>query len=115
MNDPGSDAFMLLDIDLLHWGNINDYWGMLAPAAIITANGTLEYLPSLLVEIQIVDKNLQPWSGWIPEVAIISQAQLFTGRLTGFGIRNHLYFATSPGNADLAVASFHGAHFALLH
>ena len=42
---------------------------------------------------------------WFPEVAVETPIQPGTQyRLSGNAMRNHLYFATAPGNANLFVA-----------
>ena len=82
--------------------------------SVALAVGVIEYLPSLWVDVQLVNEDHQPWSDWIPEQAIIRVARQLTFRLSGQAIRNHFYFATPPGNRELVVASFRGGLFSLL-
>jgi hypothetical protein len=114
MNDTGSDVLSVFNTDLTLLGNNNGYngWGFLA--FITDANGTVTALPTISVQVQLVRDNNTPWSDWIDEVAIVRQVAPNLSRLSGAGIRNHLYLGTAPGNHRLAVAATKGGLTSLL-
>lgn len=70
---------------------------------ITTANGQV-YQQFIWIQIQLVRADGTAVSDWIDEMGTISTAEPATMRLTGDLIRNHLYFATAPGNQYLYVA-----------
>jgi hypothetical protein len=55
-----------------------------------------------------------PWSNWIDECAIVKPALPGIIRLSGTGIRNKLYIATTPGNNFLTVSATKGGLTSLL-
>ena len=58
----------------------------------------------IVIEIQVVDPQGEAITPWFMENAIISPDMPGLQRLSGLAIRNHLYFATAPGNNMLYVA-----------
>lgn len=58
----------------------------------------------IVVEVQIVNLQGETITPWFVEVAIIVPDEQGLVRLSGQGMRNHLYFATAPGNGMLYVA-----------
>lgn len=54
--------------------------------------------------MRIVDANDSPLTPWYSELAYVLPDNAASGRLSGNGMRNHLFFATAPGNARLYVA-----------
>jgi hypothetical protein len=89
------------------------YAGWQAPVGVTDANGMVRYFRSILVQVLLVGNGDIPWrSNWIEEDAIIRQDNV--PRLSGTGIRQHLYFGTTPGNHYLAVATTKGGLSSLL-
>jgi hypothetical protein len=68
----------------------------------------------IVVEVQLVGNGNIPWSNWIDECAIVKLALPGIIRLSGTGIRNKLYIATTPGNNSLAVSATKGGLTSLL-
>jgi len=80
---------------------------------ISTANGVIT-LPNIVVQVQLVRDDNTAWGNWIDENAIVKQSPLGQLRLSGAGIRHHLYLGTAPGNHHLAVAATKGGLASLL-
>jgi hypothetical protein len=114
MNDTGSDVLTLFDIDMPHLGNTHGYNGWIGQAAILTANGAVNNYPLIVVQVQMVGNGNLPWSNWIDEFAIVKPAIPGILRLSGIGIRDALYIATTPGNNFLAVSATKGRLTSLL-
>lgn len=109
-NDTGSNTQTLYQDDLTALGfNASTYRGIEGDVSVQTANGTI-MRTQIWVEIKVLGndhtteltkldpraRKLYPtkcWSRGCPAV-----------RLSGKGIRDHLYFATAPGNQQLFVA-----------
>lgn len=104
MNDTGSNIQSVLPTDLaaLHY-NPFTYLGNLGAFALATANG-LSFRGRILIEVQIVKADGTPITPWYQEIAVITPQPVIQYRLSGSGMRNHLYFATAPGNTILVVA-----------
>lgn len=113
MNDTGSDMLTLYTSDFMYLGNFNLYAGWQVLVGVTDANGMVRYFQSILVQVLLVGNGDIPWrSNWIEEDAIIRQDNV--PRLSGAGIRQHLYFGTAPGNHYLAVATTKGGLSSLL-
>lgn len=105
MNDTGSDILSLFNADMAHLGNLQGYAGWIGPTAILSANGTINTYPTILVQVQLVRNDNSPWSDWIDECAIVKPLLPNVPRLSGIGVRNVLYLAAAPGNHLLAVST----------
>ena len=113
MNDTGSDILTLYDADFTYLGNSNLYRGWQPGVRVTDANGMARYFRSILVEVLLVGNGDIPWrSNWIVEKAIVKRD--IVPRLSGVGIRKHLYFGTAPGNHYLAVATTKSGLLSLL-
>src|SRR5436305_9657036 len=99
MNDTGSNALTLLfNTDLALLGNMHGYGGWQLPTSVIDANGTITIFATILVQVRLVRDDNTPWGDWIDEEAIVKQSGPGVPRLSGVGIRHHLYIGTAPGN-----------------
>lgn len=104
INDTGSSVLTILNTDLMYLGNLQAYYGWSGDVFVTVANGNVERLHSLWVEIRfLVPETLEPWGPWILEQAVIRVDAI--DRLSGSGMRQHLFFGTSPLNAHVAVAT----------
>ncbi|WEW60146.1 hypothetical protein PRK78_005631 [Emydomyces testavorans] len=104
-NDTGSSQQVIFEEDLiaLGWDSVT-YPGRLGLATVTTASGVLRRL-RVLIEMQIVDSNGVAMTPWFEETAIVAFARGSLPRLSGLRMRDHLYFATAPGNETLYVAA----------
>src|SRR5438046_1409467 len=98
MNDTGSDALTIFDVDMPHLGNYQGYVGWVGPVVLFGAGGVLCFFPKIHVQVQLVRDDNSPWSGWILEEAIVRPAGPAIPRLSGAGIRRVMHLATGPGN-----------------
>jgi hypothetical protein len=114
MNDTGSNILTVFDTDMLYLGNLQGYTGRLEDAMISYANGAVNMLPVILVQVQLVRDDNSPWSEWIDERAILQPLTPGVSRLSGVGIRRALYLGTAPGNHFLAAAATKGGLASLL-
>ncbi len=106
VNDTGSDILSIFYADLQQLGNYQHYRGFLADALIGTANGSVERLHSLTVEVQFVASGTYvPWGSWFREQAVLRHLVPGVDRLSGLGMRNVYYFGTPPGNRHVAVST----------
>jgi hypothetical protein len=108
MNDTGSNVVNLFPSDLVQLNyNQQTYGGQLGPRSTLTGNGIVQR-QHLLIEMQILKADGTIVSPWFVEHAVVmpppTQLGALPFRLSGDGMRNHLYFATAPGNATLYVA-----------
>jgi hypothetical protein len=79
------------------------------------ANSTITVFPALMVEVQLVRDDNTPWGDWVDELAIVKPPPgRNVPRLSGVGIREHLYIGTAPGNHLLAVSATKGGLTSLL-
>jgi hypothetical protein len=105
MNDTGSDVQTIFPTDLtaLHYNPLT-YNGHLGVFNIGTANG-VALRSQITIEMQIIKADGTAITPWFREVAVITPLQPgLQYRLSGSAMRNYLYFATAPGNANLFVA-----------
>jgi len=106
VNDTGSDAQTIFSTDLtnLHY-NHNTYRGRMGFVHVGTANGVVPR-ERVMIEIQLIKADGTIVSPWLLETAVITPVQQGVPqlRLSGNAMRNHLYFATAPGNATLFVS-----------
>lgn len=79
------------------------YLGPCRPCDLITANG-IATRTEIDIEMQIVKVDGTAITDWFGERAIITPPTETRARLSGSAMRNHLYFATAPGNNNLFVA-----------
>jgi hypothetical protein len=109
MNDTGSGLLHLYDTDLTAMGiNRNNYtaWGQ--PVRLWTASGVTQK-QTLFVEVQLQRREqggvVTPVADWFREHSSVSTPSSSRNYiLSGLGMRNHFFFATSPGNNTLYVA-----------
>lgn len=114
LNDTGSNILTLFDDDFPFLGNTAGYSGWLQPVRIVDANGNRPLFRRLNVQVRMVRDDNTPWGDWMEETAIVRVQGPNVPRLSGPGIRAHLYFATAPGNHTVAVASTKGGLVSLL-
>ena len=57
-----------------------------------------------MIEIQILEADGTAITPWLRETAVVTPGPGVQYRLSGSAMRNHLYFATALGNANLFVA-----------
>lgn len=108
-NDTGSTALTIFDIDLEYLGNRGNYGGWCEDVMVVVADGGMERLHSLWVQVRfVVPETFLPWGPWILEQAVIRKAGNGVIRLAGSGMRKQLFFGTSPGNTHVAVATTKG-------
>lgn len=100
-NDTGSNAQTLLLTDLVAlrcdpYNYLGIYYQVVeTPAGNVTNIG-------VRIEIPITADDGVPLTPWYLEVAVVNPTS--TVRLSGAGMRQHLFFATAPGNGRLYVA-----------
>jgi hypothetical protein len=70
---------------------------------ITTANGQA-LQPLILVDMQILTSAFVALTPWFRETAVVKPDSPGDARLSGAAMRDHLFFATAPGNAYLYVA-----------
>ncbi len=105
MNDTGSNVQTIFPTDLaaLRYDQLT-YQGLLGPLCIGTASGVVN-LEVIVIEMEIIKADGTAITPWFRENAVITPLQAgIQDRLSGNAMRNHLYFATAPGNATLFVA-----------
>jgi hypothetical protein len=105
MNDTGCSLQTVFSTDLATLGyNQLTYQGHRAIVSIGTANGVIRRR-KIVIEMQIIKADGTAVTPWFRETAVVLSPQPgIQYRLSGRAIRNHLYFATAPGNANLFVA-----------
>ncbi|KAM5441464.1 hypothetical protein MferCBS31731_003535 [Microsporum ferrugineum] len=103
LNDTGSNMLTVFDTDLIALAIPPTYAGFGSYVSMSTAGGQVQR-QHIVVEVQLLDSQGNPVSDWILEHGIVTPATLGTSRLSGDGMRQHLYFATAPGNTHLYVA-----------
>ncbi|KAK9431774.1 hypothetical protein V1505DRAFT_367059 [Lipomyces doorenjongii] len=100
-NDTGSDIQTTFDTDLILLNyDQSTYGGRLPAIALQTANG-LVIRQRIQIQVQIIDSTGREMTRWFLESAVIVPHAGGTERLSGAAMRNHLYFATAPGNTRL--------------
>ena len=104
MNDTGSDIQTIFPTDLAALGYYQiAYQGHIGMQPITTANGAVSRM-MIEIEMQITKANGTAITPWFMEVAVITPVQPGQYRLSGSAMRDHLFFATAPRNANLFVA-----------
>ncbi|KJR83388.1 uncharacterized protein SPSK_04644 [Sporothrix schenckii 1099-18] len=101
-NDTGSTLQTLTPMDVAALGVDPD---SLANEVFVTTAAGIVPLKTMSITMQMLRPNLpwNPMTRWFSEVAVINPQA--TERLSGLEMRNHLYFATAPGNRMLYVSS----------
>ena len=84
------------------------------PTGVIDTNGTITVLPTIVVQVRPVGRDDRLWGNWINEVATVKTLGLNVPRLSGLGIRGHLYLGTASGSHPLAVSAIKGGLTSLL-
>ena len=113
INDTGSDILTIFYSDLGQL-NMEGYLGWLLLVGMVDANGVCAFFDQIIVEVRMVDGNNMVWGLWIAERALVRNDDSNIQRLSGSGIRAHLYFGTVPGNNVLSVATTKGSMSSLL-
>ncbi|KAJ9348269.1 hypothetical protein DTO280E4_9359 [Paecilomyces variotii] len=109
-NDTGSNVLTVFTSDLavlnfnptLHAGVIQGTT-FITTASITTASGQVPE-PLIFVDMQILTSAFVELTPWFRETAVVKPDTPGVARLSGAAMRNHLFFATAPGNARLYVA-----------
>ncbi|RHZ68958.1 hypothetical protein CDV55_104354 [Aspergillus turcosus] len=100
-NDTGSSVQTIFVSDLVELQyNAQTYAGNLGVAFIGTASAPV-LRQRIEIELQILNGQGETMTPWFPEVAVIVPDGPGLARLSGRAMRNHIYFATAPGNAML--------------
>lgn len=102
-NDTGSNMQTLYPLDAAALG-VDPNSQHLVRQVIRTPAGNM-VCPTMPISMQIVQPNL-PWTPltpWYVEEAVINPNAV--ERLSGPGMRNHLYFCTAPGNQLLYIST----------
>jgi hypothetical protein len=105
MNDTGSNLQTVFPTDLaaLRYNQFT-YRGCLGVFPTSTASGVV-YQERVVIEMQIIKADGTTMTPWFRETAVVTPLQPgINYRLSGSAMRNHLYFATAPGNVNLFVA-----------
>ena len=104
MNDTGCSIQTLFSTDLTAVGYDQlTYRGHKGTADIGTANGVVSRR-RIAIETQILKADGTAITPWFGQNAVVLPQSGIQYRLSGRAIRDHLYFATAPGNANLFVA-----------
>jgi hypothetical protein len=105
MNDTGCSIQTLFSTDLAALGYDRlTYRGHRGIANIRTGNGVIRRR-RIVIETQIIKADGTAITPWFRQNAVVLPLQSgIQYRLSGRAIRNHLYFATAPGNTNLFVA-----------
>ncbi|KAJ5783154.1 hypothetical protein N7457_004928 [Penicillium paradoxum] len=104
-NDTGSNVLTVFMSDLLafQFDMVLHGPAMQGATPINTANGQA-LQPLIFVDMQILTSAFVALTPWFRETAIVKPDSPGDARLSGAAMRNHLFFATAPGNAHLYVA-----------
>ena len=105
MNDTGSNIQTIFSTDLtaLRYDQAT-YLGNLGALSITTAGGVI-FRDRIMIEMQITKADGTAITPWFRETAVVTPLQAgIQHRLSGNAMRDHLYFATAPGNVTLFVA-----------
>jgi hypothetical protein len=105
MNDTGSNIQTIFPTDLAALGYFQlAYQGYVGMLSIGTANRPI-FRMRTEIEMQITKADGTAITPWFMEVAAITPLQSgIQYRLSGSAMRDHLFFVTAPGNANLFVA-----------
>jgi hypothetical protein len=105
-NDTGSDCQSLYstELNILQY-DPNNYNGRIGSTVVNTAAGRVNR-DAIFVEVMVLKNDGTPVTGWILERGLVQPFPPGIGdcRLSGAGIRDHLYFATAPGNHNLFIS-----------
>lgn len=99
VNDTGSNVQTVLPEDLQTIGCDYSTYPDRSKVLIDTPNGPC-WRNHVRLEMQIVKEDGTPMTEWYKERCVVGSDP----RLSGLGMRQHLYFATAPGNHALYVA-----------
>ena len=105
MNDTGSNilTIFLTDLAALRYDK-GTYLGNLGTLSIAMAGGVI-FREKIVIEMQIIKADGTAITPWFRESEVVTPLQPgMQHRLSGNAMRDHLYFATAPGNASLFVA-----------
>lgn len=92
-----------------------NYYGFQGGVYVQIADGTVQYLAVIVVEIRFTRPGSgEPWGPWIFERAVLRMEGPGQTRLSGRGMRDYMWFGTPPGYRHVAVASFQGGMNAVI-
>lgn len=114
LNDTGSSFSTMFHTDFASLGNMIAYDGWMGHQRVLLANGAVERLPLMAVQVRLTTQNGDPWSVWISEIAILRMANPGAERLSGSAMRYALYFGTTPAHGNLGVSATKGGLSSLL-
>lgn len=96
LHDTGSDYLTIFNSDFSSLGNSANYLGWIGTTNLMNAGGGIEVLRLIIVQVKLVTDADMSWTDWIQEIAVVRPAALGVPRLSGSGIRDAVYWATSP-------------------
>jgi hypothetical protein len=105
MNDTGSVLLTLVTTDFPRLGDIQGDASQLAPTGVRDTSGSIAFLPTVLVQVQLVRDDNTLWGDWIHERVIVRQSDPNLAQLPGVGIRHAFYIDTAPSNHLLTVSA----------
>ncbi|KAJ5976045.1 hypothetical protein N7481_009752 [Penicillium waksmanii] len=110
-NDTGSNVLTVFMSDLLalQFDMVLHGPAIQGATPIHTANGQA-LQPLIFVDMQILTSAFVALTPWFRETAIVKPDSPGDARLSGAAMRNHLFFATAPGNAHLGVCDISRAN-----
>lgn len=105
INDTGSNIMVIFHDDLARLGRTSYFNGWTGTVDVGDASGRLEKFQRILLQVRLVNRQHEPITDWMDEYAICKPGGPNMPRVTGFAIRQHLFFATPPGNNYVAVGT----------
>lgn len=97
LNDTGSDLLTLFYTDLMRMGPYQQYRGYNGFVDLALADGQVETLMRVRVEIRFVrPSTLLLWGDWMQEKAILRMLAPEVERLSDALMRDRLFFGTPP-------------------
>lgn len=104
-NDTGSNLLTVFVSDLLalNFSTALHSSAIEGEMLIATADGQAAH-PLVSVDMQILTSTLDELTPWFREQGVLKPDDAGATRLSGAMMRNHLFFATAPGNSHLYIA-----------
>ena len=100
--------------DLEYLGNLQNFTGPIHLVPVITANGMIENLHGLNVEVQMETEDGEPWGRSFIEAAVLRIATPDVARLSGGALRHMFYMGSGPAYDVVALAETKGGMLSLL-
>lgn len=105
----------MVDTDFFPLGNWPLYWGWLGRTEAIDAGGMTEWLPSLALQIRLVNQvHHIPLTTWMDEVAVIRPNVAGVTRLSGSCLRRQMFFLNSTFLSSIHTIIYSRASYPLL-